>query len=106
MLLAARVFDAEAPAQRIEIGWRTGVLAPCELDRVDRARGLESGTADAGGLGVDEADIEAGVVNHQRRIGDEVEEAVGNVLEQRLVGQELADHSAFVDSLDDPVWRR
>src|SRR3954465_4384281 len=40
-------------------------------------------------LGVDEADVERRIVNYQRRVGDEFQELVDYLSEQRLAGEKL-----------------
>ena len=47
-------------------------------------------------LGIEKADVEAGVVGDQRGIADELEELLGDILEQRLVLQELGGEAVHV----------
>ncbi len=53
-------------------------------------RSAVSGGRDARSqLGVDEPEIERGVMRNQRRIFDEAQEIVDHILEERLVLQEI-----------------
>ncbi len=51
-------------------------------------------------FGIDEADVEGGVVDHQRILADEGEELVDHRGEERLVGEELGGQAVDVERLD------
>jgi hypothetical protein len=50
-------------------------------------------------LGVEERNVKAGVVRHERRLAGEGQELVGNHGEQRLVGQELGSKPVHHDGV-------
>ena len=60
---------------------------------------VSRGRDDALQLGIDEAEIEGGVVRNQRRIFDKTQELVGHVLEQRLVLQEIDGEAVHGDGV-------
>ena len=64
------------------------MLAPRHGERIDDAHGLDRPAPDALQLHVEEADIEGGVVDDEPRIGDEVDEVLGDGGEDRLVREE------------------
>ena len=90
MLGAAGVVDRIARAEIVEPVRDAGMLAPRQQQRVHQPVARNGQPLDAIELGVDEADIERRVVNHQRRIADELQKLIDNASEQRLVGQEFA----------------
>src|SRR6266704_2728539 len=66
------------------------MFAARQQERIDQPVARDRRPLDAVKLGVDEADIERGVVDHQRRVGDEFQELLDHMSEQRLAGEELA----------------
>ena len=54
-----------------------------------RASGMRR-AAHAGQFGIDELDVEAGIVDHQRRIAEKFQEFLDHMGEQRLVGEKFA----------------
>src|SRR5664280_818530 len=65
------------------------MLAARQQQRIDQPLARDRRTLDALELGDEEAVVEAGIVDHQRRVADEAEEIVGDVAEKRLVLEEL-----------------
>ena len=53
-----------------------------------RASGMRR-AADAGQFGIDEFDVEAGIVDHQRRVAEKFQELLHHMGEQRLVGEKF-----------------
>src|SRR5438874_651945 len=70
---AAGIVDRIARAQIVKTVRHAGMLAPRQQQRVDQPVTGDWRPFDAVEFGVDEADIERGVVNYQRRIGDELQ---------------------------------
>jgi hypothetical protein len=64
--------------------------APRKQQRVHQPLTRNRRPLDAVKLGVDESDVERGVVNHQRRVRDEFQKLLNHMGEQRLAGEELA----------------
>ena len=93
MFGAARIVDRVARTQIVKTVRDAWMLAPRQQQRVDQPVAGDGRPFDAVELGVDEADIERGVVNYQRRIGDEFEKVLHHLGEQRLVGEEFAGKS-------------
>ena len=97
MLGASGVVDTVAQAKIIEpIGPRR-MLAPREQQGVDHPFAADHRLGGALELGIEEAEIERGVVRHQRRFADEGEELVGDFGEQRLVLQELGGEAVNLE---------
>ena len=90
MLGAGREVDAVALAQCIEAVGAGRMAAARKDERVDHAIEGQRRPTRARKLGVDEGNVEGGVVGDQRRLVDELEELVDDVLEERLVLQEIA----------------
>src|SRR5579872_63189 len=65
------------------------MLAPGQKQRVDEPLSQNGRPVEPVEFGIDEADIERGVVNHQRRFADEGQEFVDLLGEQRLGGEEF-----------------
>ena len=86
---ACRVVDSEAAAQCVQVCRRAGELATREADGVDRARLRQGLSFDPAELGIEEPEIELGVVDDQHRIAEEGEQVVHHRAEQRLVREEL-----------------
>ena len=59
--------------------------------------------ADAGKLGIDEFDVEAGIVDHQRRVAQKFQEFLRHMGEQRLVGQKFRRQAVHPLGLDGDV---
>ncbi len=89
MLLAPGKIDAVALAQCIEAARRARMLAPRQRQRVDHAVPTQQWTAEALKFGVEEGEVEGGVVHHEHGALDELEHVVGELMKARLGGQEL-----------------
>ena len=89
VLGARRQVDAKALAQFVQRIARAGNLALGDFDGVDGARQRNARAADPLQFGIDELDVEAGIVDHQRRVAQEFQEFLHHMGEQRLVGQEF-----------------
>ena len=91
MVLARRIVDFQPLAQRIE----RVALAGVQLARQRQAVGdgaaqvADAAVAQAIELGVEEADVELGVVDDQFGAGDELGQLDGDLLERRMLGEEL-----------------
>ncbi len=81
--------DAVALAQRIQAVGAGRMTAPRQHQRIDDAVGCERRPRNPFQLGIDESEIERGIVRNQWRIFDKAQELVGHVLEERLVLQEI-----------------
>ena len=66
------------------------MLASRQQQRIDQAIARDRLPLDAVEFGIDEADVERGVVDHERRVADEFQELLDHFREQRLAGKELA----------------
>ena len=88
MLGAARIVDAIARAQIVEPVRPRRVLAAGQQQRIDQPFARDRRPLHALELGNQEAVIEAGIVDHQRRVADENQEIVDDVGKARLVLQE------------------
>jgi hypothetical protein len=89
MLGPGRIVDGEAPAQRIEAGRRPGKFLARHLQGVDNTLAAQWRTRQALELGIEEAHVELGVMDHQRRIADELDQFVGDLGKARLVAEKL-----------------
>ena len=90
--LPLRIVDAEAPAQRVQRNPLPRIACTRHLQRVlDRAARFHVPElrSEPRELGIEEADVERGVVDHQFRAVDEGEEFVDDLVEARLVGEEF-----------------
>src|SRR5487761_519465 len=92
MQLPARVVDVVALAERVEIVALPRVHLPCEYQRIENAAELAhheraAGTAQ---LRIEEGNVELGVVDHELRAADELEELVRYLSEPRLAREILA----------------
>ena len=99
VLGAAGIVDRIARAEIIEPVRHAGMLAPRQQQRVDQPVARDRRPLDAVELGIDEADVERGVVDHQRRVADEFHELVDYMGEQRLVGEEFGRKPVHGESL-------
>src|SRR5579863_6647925 len=66
------------------------MLAPREQQGIDQPVPQDRRSFDPVELGIDEADIERSIVDHQRRVGNERQEVIDLFLKQRLVRKKLA----------------
>src|SRR6185437_3783780 len=73
---AAGIVDAVVFAQGVEIIWPRRELAARQHQRIDQTLARDQSALDALELGAQEAVVEAGIVDHQRRIADESEKFV------------------------------
>ncbi len=75
VLGSARIVDAIARAQRIEVVGCAWMFSARQRQGVEGAGRIERRRADAGEFRVQKADVEAGVVRHEPRIAEELREA-------------------------------
>src|SRR6185437_14521749 len=75
VLLAVAQIDGEAPAQRVEIRRLPGKALACEQQRVDDPR-LQRHEPRSSQFGIDEGEIELGIVDDERVLADEIEEVL------------------------------
>ena len=89
--LTRRVVDFQAAAQRVERVALAGVDLACEQQAVDDSRHMagEAPASESRQLGVEKAEVEVGVVDHDLGLGDESDQLVDDALERRLVGEEV-----------------
>ena len=99
VLGSAGIVDRIARAEVIEPVRNAGVLAPCQQQRVDQPLARDRRPLDAIELGIDEADVERGVVDHQRRVGDEFEKIADHLGKQRFARQELGGKTVHRERL-------
>src|SRR5579872_3427224 len=85
--------DGVADTQIVEPVRCTGMLAARKKQRIDQPLAPDQRTAGALKLGVEEADIEAGVVDDERSIAEEPDELIGNSCKSRLVLEEFVAQS-------------
>ena len=88
MLVARRQIDGKAPAQRVEAGGRPRKTAARHRQRVDERAG-ERAAAEPRQFGIEECEIEFGVVNDQAVAGDELGHRVGDRGKGRMPGEEF-----------------
>jgi len=88
VLDAMAAVDPEAHAQGVEAVLGARVPGTRERQRIDHAAHRHARPAAAFQLVIEEAEVEAGIVRDQRRIFDELEQLLGLLGKQRLVGQE------------------
>ena len=81
--------DLEALAQGIEAGPGAGKFLAGDQHGIDRAGVVDRVAAGARQLGIDEFQVERGVVDDQRRVADEIQKSVGDVGEPVLAGEEI-----------------
>ena len=79
VLGAAGIVDRIARAEIVETVRHARMLAPRQQQRVDQPVARNRRPLDAVKLGVDEADIERSVVDHQRRVADEFQELLDHM---------------------------
>ena len=85
VLGAVAVVDAVAPAERVERIRPHRMLAAGQRQRVDDAVRIDRRVAEPRELGIDEGDVEAGIVGDQLGAVDEGQELLGDLVEGRLV---------------------
>ena len=100
MLGARRQVDGKALAQLVQGIARAWMLALGDLDGVDGAGQRDGRLAAALQFGIDELDVEAGIVDHQRGIAQELQEFFDHMREDGLVGQEVAGQAVDAGGLD------
>ena len=83
VLLARRKIDREAPAQRIEARLRAGIAPPRQRQRVGEAA-PDGRAPEPLQLGIEEPEIELGIVDDERPLADEVQQLVGHRAEHRM----------------------
>jgi len=89
VLGTARIVDGVARTEIVKPVRDARMLAPRQQQRIDQPVPRNHGPFDAVELGIDEADVEGCVVDHQRGVADEFQEAVDDMGKQRLVGQKF-----------------
>ena len=97
MLVAARRVDRKTRAERVERCRRHGELAPRHGQGVDHDARIDRRLVDALQFGIEEAHVEGGVVGDQLGAGEELQELVRDLGEQRLVGQEIVGNAVHVE---------
>ena len=90
VLDTAGIVDRIARTEIVEFVRDAGMLAPRQQQGVDQPLPRDGRPFDPVKLGVDEADIERCVVDHERRVADELEEILDHMRKERLVREELA----------------
>ena len=90
---AVRAVDAEARAERVEIVLGAGMALLRDRQSVDHPRHADMRSPAARELAIEEAEVEGRVMRHQRRVGDELDQLVNQLREQRLGAQEVAAQS-------------
>ncbi|MGY3354383.1 putative amino acid dehydrogenase [Bradyrhizobium sp. GM0.4] len=65
------------------------MLAPSQQQRIDQPLARDRRALDPVELGIDEADVERGIVDHQRRVADELQKIVDDLVKQLLRRQEF-----------------
>ena len=86
---AVGVVDAEAGAQGVQIDPGAGKLVLGDAQGIDGAVEGQKLVSGAAKFRVQELHVEGGVVDDQRRVADEGQEALGDFRKQRLVRQEF-----------------
>jgi hypothetical protein len=99
--LALGKVDAVALAERIEAAGRARMPPPGQRQRVHHAVPAQQRPPRPVELGIEEAEIEGGVVHHQHGAFDEAKHVVGQIGEARLVAQELGGEAVHLEGL---VW--
>ena len=89
VLAALGKIDAVALAQRIEAARRAGVTAPRQRQRVHHPVPAKQRTRQPLELGIQEGEVEGGIVHDQHGAFDEAEHIVGALMEARLGREEL-----------------
>ena len=88
MLFTRRQIDRKAAAQRVEARRRARKAAARDDQRIDKRAGQRR-PSEARQLGIDEGEVEFGVVDDQPVTSDKRRQLVGEVGEGKLVGQEF-----------------
>ena len=90
---------AARAGKRIKGSRRSRKLLARDVNRVDGARERQGRSLRLGKFGIQELDVEFSIVNDKRTVGDELDEAIDNIGEERLVlqklGREIADLLRF-----------
>ncbi len=88
MLGPRREIDLEAPAQRIQARLRPGKAPAGERERIldGAAQGL---LAEPAQLGIDEFEVELGIVDDQPSVADEIQELVGDRGKGGMLGEKF-----------------
>ena len=87
MLGAAGIVDRIARAEIVQPVRHARMLAARQQQRVDQPLARDRLPLDTVELGIDEADVERGVVDDERRVADELQELLDHFRKQRLVRQ-------------------
>ncbi len=86
---AHRDIDLETPAQSVQADLRAGKALPGQCQSIDRARRIDPGPVKPRQFGVQEREVELGVVDNEGRITNEFEKLVDDIREFRLTRQKL-----------------
>ena len=89
VLVAHGGVDAIALAQGVEARLGAWVLAPRHGERIDDPAHRYRSELETGQFVIEEIDIEIGVVDHERRVADEIHEVARELVKTRLVPEEL-----------------
>jgi hypothetical protein len=89
VLFSGGVVDTEAAAERVERGGGAGEFLPRDQQGIGGAAHGDLWQADGAEFVVEELHIESGIVDHQLRVADEIEEGLAYVFENRVVSQEI-----------------
>ena len=84
VLVALGKIDAVALAQRIEAARRAGMPPPRQRQRIDHPVPAKQRAGEPLELGIEEGEVEGGVVHDQHGAFDEAEHVVGALMEARL----------------------
>ncbi len=99
VLGAARRIDAIAQTKIVEPVRAARIFPPRQQQRVHHAGAFEQRPLGTLELGIEEAHIEGGVVDHQRRVTQKGQQIVGDFMEARLVPQHLQRDAMHPESL-------
>ena len=99
MLFPRRDVDAKTAAQRIERRRRSGEFLPRDQQRIQRAREWQLLMARRRQFGIQKLHVERGVMDHQLRIGDEIQKIAGDGGEFWFVAQEIIAQPMHLERL-------
>ena len=86
---AGGIVYAEAAAKRIQRSRGAGKFAPRDCQSIDGARHGQRLDSDPAKLGIDEFHVKGCIMDHERRILDEIEKIAGDCGENGLVSQKF-----------------
>ena len=91
VLGAAGIVDRIARAEIVEPVRYAGMLAARQQQRIDQPVAQDRLPLDAVEFGIDEADVERGVVDDERRIANEFQEFVDHLVNSGLLARNSVD---------------